>query len=197
MKISISRKQKLLKTAARLFSTQGFNGTTTLQIAREAGVTEPLIYYHFNGKDDLFTCIIKAGFLAYLSRLKALEQKPDNPFERIRKLIELQFDIVEAMPYELRLIASACPARLHDPDGICAGGILEYQNRHKAYLTRCLKDGIETGEFEPVPIDETANLLVAYINGIIRYKAMNLGETDNMLQTAIDFCWRSLMNNKR
>ena len=98
------------------------------------------------------------------------------------------------MPDELRLIASACPARLHDPDGICAGGIREYQNRHRAYLTRCLSEGIETGEFEPIPIDETASLLVAYINGIIRYKAMNLGETNNMRQTAIDFCRRSLVN---
>jgi hypothetical protein len=98
------------------------------------------------------------------------------------------------MPDELRLIASACPARLHDPDGLCAGGIREYQNRHRTYLTRCLKEGIDSGEFDPVPLDETAGLLVAYINGIIRYKAMNLGDTDNMCQTAIDFCRRSLMN---
>jgi len=62
------------------------------------------------------------------------------------------------------------------------------------FLTRCLSAGIETGEFEPVPVDETASLLVAYINGIIRYKAMNLGETNKMRQTAIDFCRRSLMN---
>jgi AcrR family transcriptional regulator len=194
LKNSISKKQKLLKTAARLFATQGFDATTTQQIAREAGVTEPLIYYHFKGKDDLFTQIIKTGFSAYLSRFETLEQNRATPFEQIRKLMELQFDIVEAMPDELRLIASACPARLHDPDGTCAEGVREYQNRHKAYLTRCLAEGIEIGEFEPVPVEETASLMVAYINGIVRYKAMNLGDTDNMCWTAIDFCRRSLMN---
>jgi len=39
----------------RLFASQGFEGTTTLQIAGEGGVTEPLLYYHFKGKDELFT----------------------------------------------------------------------------------------------------------------------------------------------
>jgi AcrR family transcriptional regulator len=190
----MSKKQTILKTAASLFAKQGFEATTTRQIAREAGVTEPLIYYHFKGKDDVFTSIIKTGFSAYLSRFEALEQNTDTPFEQIRKLIELQFDIVEAMPDELRLIASACPARLSDPDGVCAGGIREYQNRHRAYLTRCLTEGIETGEFEPLPVEETAGLLVAFINGIIRYKAMNLGNADNMRRTAVNFCRRSLMN---
>jgi AcrR family transcriptional regulator len=193
-KNSIVKKQKLLKTAARLFSIQGFEGTTTFQIAREAGVTEPMIYYHFKGKDDLFTSIIKTAYLSYLSHFEALEQSTDSPFGQIRKLIELQFDIVEAMPDELRLIASACPARLSDPEGVCARGIYEYQNRNRAYLTRCLKKGIETGEFEPLPVEETASLLVAFINGIIRYKAMNLAEVNNMRETAINFCRRSLIS---
>jgi AcrR family transcriptional regulator len=40
----MSKRDAILKTAARLFATQGFDGTTTIQIAREAGATEPLIY---------------------------------------------------------------------------------------------------------------------------------------------------------
>jgi AcrR family transcriptional regulator len=46
VKNSISKKQKLLKIVTCLFAAQGFDGATTLQIARSAGVTEPLIYYH-------------------------------------------------------------------------------------------------------------------------------------------------------
>jgi AcrR family transcriptional regulator len=57
----MNKRENILKTAARLFANQGFDGTTTIQIAREAGVTEPLIYYHFKGKDELFTNIIETG----------------------------------------------------------------------------------------------------------------------------------------
>ena len=48
----MSNKEAILKSAARLFATQDFEGTTTVQIAAEACATEPLIFYHFQGKED-------------------------------------------------------------------------------------------------------------------------------------------------
>jgi len=41
----------VLKAGVQLFSKQGFDGTTTLEIAEEAHVTEPVVYYHFKNKD--------------------------------------------------------------------------------------------------------------------------------------------------
>ncbi len=62
--MAINKKQNILKTAAELFSSQGFDNTSTLQIAKEAKVTEPLIYYHFKGKEDIFACLHrKTGML--------------------------------------------------------------------------------------------------------------------------------------
>ena len=185
----MSKRDAILKTAARLFAVQGFDGTTTIQIAREAGVTEPLIYYHFKGKDDLFTHIIAATFSEYFSRIDDLEKNPDSPFGQIQKLIELQYDIAEEMPDEVQLIANTCPARLNDPEDICAGNVREYRRRLMTYLNRSLSEGIETGEFTPVPLEETATLILSVINGIVRYRGIN----KNMRATAVDFCRRSLM----
>ena len=80
----MSKIESILKTAARLFATQGFDATTTIQLACEAGVTEPLIYYHFKGKDDLFTRIIDAAFSEYFSRIDALEKTRLPPLGRSR-----------------------------------------------------------------------------------------------------------------
>ena len=193
MKNPISKKQKLLKTAARLVAAQGFDGTTTLQIARESGVTEPLIYYHFKGKDDLFTRIIESTFSEYFSRIDSLEGGADGPFEQIRKLIDLQFDIVEDMPDEVHLIASAGPARLSDPTDICAGNVQNYRRRLLAYLTASLSKGIESGKFIPVPLEETATLILTVINGIVRNRDMNEDPSKNMREAAVDFCRRSLL----
>ena len=185
----MSKRDAILKTAARLFAVQGFDGTTTIQIAREAGVTEPLIYYHFKGKDDLFTYIIAATFSEYFSRIDDLEKNPDSPFGQIQKLIELQYDIAEEMPDEVQLIANTCPARLNDLEDTCAGNVREYPRRLMTYLNRSLSEGIETGEFTPVPLEETATLILSVINGIVRYRGIN----KNMRATAVDFCRRSLM----
>jgi AcrR family transcriptional regulator len=193
----MSKRDAILKTAARLFAAQGFDGTTTIQIAREAGATEPLIYYHFKGKDDLFTHIISATFSEYFSRIDALEKNLGSPFDQIQKLIELQYDIAEEMPDEVQLITHTCPARLNDPEHICAGNVKKYRSRLLGYLTRSISEGVKSGEFAQVPVEETAILIISVINGIVRYRKMNQVLEKNLCKAAVDFCRRSLMNISR
>ena len=189
----MSKKETILKAAARLFATQGFDATTTIQIATEAGATEPLIYYHFKGKDDLFTRIIGATFSEYFKRIDALEKIPASPFGQIRNLIELQYDIAQELPDEVQLVANACPARHHDPEDICAGNVQEYRRRLMGFLTRNVSEGIKSGEFVPVPPDETATLILSVINGIVRYSRVNPDPQKKLKAAAVEFCRRSLM----
>jgi len=52
------RRQALIDTALRVFAEGSYHGTTTAEIAREAGVSEPILYRHFESKRDLyFACI--------------------------------------------------------------------------------------------------------------------------------------------
>jgi AcrR family transcriptional regulator len=46
-------KQKIINTAIRSISTLGFNATTTALIAREAGLSETLIFKYFKNKQNL------------------------------------------------------------------------------------------------------------------------------------------------
>ncbi len=189
----MKKKQAIIDSATRLFGSIGFDATTTIEIANEAGVTEPLIYYHFKGKDDLFTQIITATFSEYFSRIDALEKNPVSPFGQIQKLIELQYDITAEMPDAVRLIANACPARLSDPEDICAGYVKEYHRRLLGYLNRFISKGIESGEFAPVPLEETSYLILSVINGIVRYSRINRDAGNNLAEAAVEFCRRSLM----
>jgi AcrR family transcriptional regulator len=55
------RRVALLDTACRTFAKSGYRGTTTAEIAREAGVTEPILYRHFGSKRDLYlACLAEA-----------------------------------------------------------------------------------------------------------------------------------------
>jgi TetR/AcrR family transcriptional regulator len=52
------RRQALVDTALRVFTEGSYRGTTTAEIAREAGVSEPILYRHFDSKRELyFACI--------------------------------------------------------------------------------------------------------------------------------------------
>jgi len=46
-------RQRLVRAALELFTTQGYHVTTTVQIARKAGVAEGTIYKHFESKQHL------------------------------------------------------------------------------------------------------------------------------------------------
>ncbi|MFY9577871.1 MAG: TetR/AcrR family transcriptional regulator [Gaiellaceae bacterium] len=62
------RRQALVETALRVFSEGSYRGATTAEIARAAGVSEPILYRHFASKRDLyFACIDEAW-----ERLRAL-----------------------------------------------------------------------------------------------------------------------------
>ena len=46
-------RERILAVAIRCFSEQGYEGTTTAGIAREVGVTQPLVHHHFGSKEAL------------------------------------------------------------------------------------------------------------------------------------------------
>lgn len=52
-------KKKVLKAALQLFSKQGYDGTTTAQIAEVSGMSQATIFKYFKSKDELLIYIIQ------------------------------------------------------------------------------------------------------------------------------------------
>jgi AcrR family transcriptional regulator len=56
---SEDRRHQILEAATELFAKQGFEGTTTRQIADKAKVNEAIIFRHFPSKEELYWEVIK------------------------------------------------------------------------------------------------------------------------------------------
>lgn len=76
------RRAQLLDAAMHLFSTQGFDGTTTQQIAREAGVNEAIIFRHFRSKEELYWAVVTSRVQAIGRRRKIREHIKTGRNER-------------------------------------------------------------------------------------------------------------------
>ena len=63
------RKRQILRHAKELFVTLGYQDTTTEKIARAAGVSEPVLYRHFESKKALFLEVLLEVRAATLNRL--------------------------------------------------------------------------------------------------------------------------------
>lgn len=51
-------RQAILETATRLFMQKGFGQTSTRDIAKEIGITQPALYHHFSDKEVLFLSVM-------------------------------------------------------------------------------------------------------------------------------------------
>jgi TetR/AcrR family transcriptional regulator len=55
-------RDRIVAAAADLFSERSFDGATTREIASRAGVTQPLLNYHFRSKDELWRAAVDSLF---------------------------------------------------------------------------------------------------------------------------------------
>lgn len=78
------RRAQLIEVATRLFARTGFDATTTASIAEAAGVTEPILYRHFNSKQELFIAIVRDVSNITINYWKQLIADKDNPREQLR-----------------------------------------------------------------------------------------------------------------
>ncbi len=72
------RRQAVVETACRVFAKGSYRGSTTAQIARETGVTEPVLYRHFASKRELYLACLDTVW-AQVRELweKAIEREDD------------------------------------------------------------------------------------------------------------------------
>jgi len=66
-----ARREQILKTALKLFAAQGFDATSTRQIAREVGIAEGLIFHYFPTKASLLAAIL-ANRRSFRSELRTI-----------------------------------------------------------------------------------------------------------------------------
>jgi len=52
------RRQQLLEIGRTLFAAKGFEGTSVEEIAAKAGVSKPVVYEHFGGKEGLYAVVV-------------------------------------------------------------------------------------------------------------------------------------------
>jgi len=55
------KKERIIEAALHLFAEEGFKATSTSKVARKAGVSEGLIFRHFQNKDGLLQAITAQG----------------------------------------------------------------------------------------------------------------------------------------
>lgn len=92
---SEERRALILTAARRVFSRHGYDGAKTLQIAREAGVSEALVYRHYPSKLALYRAVLRQIFREQDDNWKTLGVPDASTGGLFRSIRNYLFAVVE------------------------------------------------------------------------------------------------------
>jgi AcrR family transcriptional regulator len=84
------RRSQVLRTAATQFALTGLRGTTTLMLAKAAGISERILYAHFGSKESLFREAVEVNIKTRLKLLEAHSASAvlENEIAAIQRIAE-------------------------------------------------------------------------------------------------------------
>lgn len=183
-----NRRQDLLAAAARLFRHQGFDATSTRDIAAAVGMHSGSPFYHFKSKNALLFAVMQEGMHAALARqAQALQTvplvpsdtaqaAPDSPSAQVRRLIRTHFDtllgpgndFIPVMLYESRALSTAQRSAL-----------AQLQADYEAVWTPVLQALYASGELQ-APVKVSRLLILGALNWAVQWydrdKGLSLDE---------------------
>ena len=144
-----STRDRILAAAVDLFSERSFEGATTREIAARAGVTQPLLNYHFRSKEHLWHAAVEDIFGELTQALSARIEGLRGVDElSVAKLIVREFIYFSAAHPQLhRIIMQECKADGARMDWLVDRHIRPIYEQTVSLFTRL----VERGDIPDVP----------------------------------------------
>ena len=144
-------RERILAAALDLFSERSFEGATTREIAAGAGVTQPLLNYHFRSKDELWRAAVDGLFDELTAALSTRTDGLRGVDElTVMRLLVREFILFSAEhPQVHRIITQECKT-----DGPRMDWLVERHIRPLYQATaRRLQGLVEAGLVADVPVE--------------------------------------------
>ncbi|HEX3807938.1 MAG TPA: TetR/AcrR family transcriptional regulator [Gaiellaceae bacterium] len=141
-----ARRQAVLDTACRVFSRSSYRGATTAEIAREAGISEPILYRHFGSKRDLYLACLDEAWRTFRAESEAaIANDPVGCLGAISaaymgsgkklRVVDLWIQALTVAP-EDKVIAAALRKQVREVHGFFADVVRDGQTRGVVHADR-------------------------------------------------------------
>jgi AcrR family transcriptional regulator len=105
------RREQLLDVGRRLFAKKGFEAVSVEEIAAKAGVSKPVVYEHFGGKEGLYAVVVDREMSALLDGItSSLTNNRYRP--RVERVVLALLTYVEERTDGFRLLLRDSPASI-------------------------------------------------------------------------------------
>ena len=103
---SVETRDTLLRAGAQVFVARGVHGATIRQIVDAAGLTIPVLYYHFKGKEDLYAVLIGEARATFRQRMSEVLAGETPPIEKLYAIAAVYVSFGREDPLRLRVLCN-------------------------------------------------------------------------------------------
>lgn len=157
--------------ALDLFVQRGIKGTTTREIAKNAGIAEVTIYRHFKGKHEiassLFTHYIEMFHQKMVSSIELLS----HPVEKLYALIDAFFEFSLEEPLAYKYVNAGHSNEL--------SVMLHEMKKPKDVFSQVISEGVDRGVFSPIDINLATAMVVGILTRVITFDENGLIDHDH------------------
>jgi AcrR family transcriptional regulator len=159
-KSSRSTSERMLETAAELFSRKGYAATSTREIASVLRIQKPSLYYHIESKEDLLYIICKSSLEQIRKDVEQSTARAAAPLERVRALVRAHLESM--LRDQARHAATLSEMRALTPERLAE--VIARRDAYEALVRSILLDSQKAGVLRT---DIPAKYLCLYLLGLM------------------------------
>jgi len=96
-----TRKDEIVKTAAKLFKKKGYSAVTMRDIAKTMGIKAASLYNHIQSKQDILKSIIISIAEEFTTGMEHIKASNNNSLEKLHQIVVLHVNITSRNTYQM------------------------------------------------------------------------------------------------
>ena len=158
---ALDARERLLETAIGMFAQKGYAGTSVREIAEQAGVSKPVLYYYFKSKEGLFLAILEMAENLQKQLLAEVLKSQGTVLDRLLLLYRRVYAEVEAHQSFYKMIHGLI---FGPPQGAPDYDFGRYHRHMIDAIRKIYNAGLAVEEVKPIDADDVAYLVLSLID---------------------------------
>lgn len=173
VKEATQRRQEILRAAAELFFSQGFDNTSMQDVQERVGIARGTLYYHFDSKEDMLDALIDQMSGEMLKAARSAAKEPGLPL--LQRFMKVLMAVQVSTPESKHLLE-----QMHRPQNV----LLHQKSQQvllrqlSPILAELVREGVKEGVFNTPYPEYCTEMVVAYVSIVLDGDALHLSEEE-------------------
>jgi TetR/AcrR family transcriptional regulator, transcriptional repressor for nem operon len=144
--------------AEQLVQVRGFNAFSYADVARELGITNAALHYHFPSKAELGEALIARYAIRFMGALAEIDESDADPLRKLDAYADLYAGVLQS---QRMCLCGMLAAESQTLSAGMQGAVAEFFERNEQWLAKVLRQGRDEGvlNFPGSPLEEGRSIV--------------------------------------